>query len=185
MDVRRRFLSSVKNEIFAIYYTSSNGGVVTPYNTSAFGGAKIISNTYTPEEGGVIKFDREITEIGYQAFSGRSLTSVIIPDSVESIGYSAFYQCSGLTGELIIPDSVTSIGEWAFNQCGKLTGLTIGSGVTIIGDYAFYYCSGLTGELVIPDNVTSIGSNAFYQCSGLTSVTIGSGVTSIGYRAFY
>ena len=108
--------------------------------------------------------------------------SVTIPDSVTSIGGSAFYNCKGLTS-ITIPDSVTSIGEFAFSECGSLADVTMGSGVTSIGECAFYDCTGLT-SVTIPDSVTSIGDYAFYGCTGLTSVTIPESVTSIGGSAF-
>ena len=107
-----------------------------------------------------------------------------IPNSVNIIDRTAFYYCSGLTGDLIIPDSVTKINDSAFYKCSGLTSVVIGNNVTSIGMDTFIYCSGLKGELVIPDSVTSIGSSAFAGCSGLTSVTIGSGCTSIGMDAF-
>ena len=71
-----------------------------------------------------------------------SLTSITIPDSVTSIGNSAFGWCSGLTS-IVIPDSVTSIGVGAFYKCSGLTSVTIGNGVTSIDNYAFEDCSGL------------------------------------------
>ena len=113
----------------------------------------------------------------------RGLTSVTIPNSVTSIGGSAFSGCSGLTS-VTIPNSVTSIGESAFSYCSGLTSVTIGNGVTSIGYYVFNGCSGLT-SVTIPNSVTSIGYGAFSGCSGLTSVTIGNSLTSIGDRAFY
>ncbi len=73
--------------------------------------------------------------------------------------------------EIIIPDYVTSIGEWAFYNCSSLTSITIPDSVTSIGEWAFWGCSSLT-SITIPDSVTSIGYMAFYGCSSLASVTI-------------
>ena len=152
--------------------------------------------------------DKPVTVIDEGAFRDYSqLTSVTIGSSVTSIGNYAFYNCTGLAGELVVPDSVETIGDFAFYNCNKLTSVTIGSGVETIGDYAFfscknftsvtigssvtsigsyafYNCTSLTGALVIPDSVERIGRNAFYSCKKLTSVTIGSNVTSIGDYAF-
>ena len=110
-------------------------------------------------------------------------TNVTIPDSVTSIGNSAFSRCTGLTS-ITIPDGVTSIGGYAFSGCTGLTSITIPDSVTSIGRYAFRGCTGLT-SVTIPDGVTSIGGYAFYNCTGLTSVTIPDSVTSIGDGAFY
>ena len=106
--------------------------------------------------------------------------------SVTSIGYRAFYNCSGFTGTLTIPNSVTAIGSEAFSCCSGFTGsLTIPNSVTIIGSSGFYCCSGFTGSLTIPNSVTTIGYYAFLGCSGFTgSLTIGNSVTEIGSAAF-
>jgi len=124
-----------------------------------------------------------VTSIGDGAFSGcTGLTSFIIPNSVTSIGNSAFVDCTGLTS-ITIPDSVTSIGDLAFGFCTGLTSITIPNSVTSIGNAAFFYCAGLT-SLTIPDSVTSIGDLAFGFCTGLTSITIPNSVTSIGDMVF-
>ncbi len=117
-----------------------------------------------------------------QYATGKSETSFTIPDSVTSIGDSAFYNCDGLT-EVTIPDSVTSIGDDAFYNCSALTSVTIGNGVTSIGSYAFFYCGALT-SVTIGNGVTSIGKSAFSDCDALTSITIPDSVTSIGKSAF-
>ena len=82
-----------------------------------------------------------------------------IPNSVTSIGNSAFCGCSALTG-VTIPDSVTSIGDGAFEGCSSLNSVTIPYSVTSIGNSAFCGCSALT-SVTIPDSVTSIGKDAF------------------------
>ena len=150
-----------------IWYTSSDGNVVTPNRTDVFG-ANIVTNTYSNGIG-VITFDGDVTTIGAGAFFDcGSLTSVTIPDSVTTIGNWAFYSCESLTS-VTIPDRVTTIGEEAFNNCYSLTSVTIPDSVTKIGNSAFAYCTSLT-SVNIGDIVTSIGEFAFYYCNNLTSV---------------
>ena len=142
-----------------IWYTSTDGKVVTPNRTNAFG-ANIVSNTYENCKG-IIKFDAPVTWIGNVAF----------------------YNCSNIA-TVTIGDSVTTIGDHAFGGCSSLTSVTIGDSVTTIGDYAFDGCSSLTG-VTVPDSVTAIGHNAFGGCSSLTSVTIPDSVTLIVGSPFF
>ena len=126
-----------------------------------------------------------VTEIGKNAFSDRAsayITSVVIPDSIITIGVRAFEDCDGLTS-IEIPDSVTTIGEGAFSGCSSLTSVVIPNSVTTIGDYAFSGCSSLT-SIEIPDSVTTIGFGAFQYCSSLTSIEIPDSVTTIGFDSF-
>lgn len=94
---------------------------------------------------------KPVVAIGANAFStgfgsqSSLITSISIPDTVTSIGDSAFVGCTGLTS-IVIPDSVTSIGDLAFSSCAGLT------------------------SIVIPDSVTSIGDSVFYAWSDLTSI---------------
>ena len=112
-----------------------------------------------------------VTSIGDIAFRDcSSLTSVTIGNGVTSIGDIAFYGCSGLTS-LTIGNSVTSIGVNTFNACSSLTSVSIPNSVTSIGSSAFAYCSGLT-SVIIPNSVTSLGSSAFNYCSSLTSINV-------------
>jgi hypothetical protein len=128
-----------------------------------------------------VLFNKDQTEL-IRFPCGKNVNSYVIPDSVTSIGKSAFYKCTGLTS-ITIPDGVTSIGNYAFSGCTGLTSITIPDGVTSIGDSAFYKCTGLT-SITIPDGVTSIGGSAFSGCTRLTSITIPDSVTSIGRLAF-
>ena len=104
----------------------------------------------------------------YFPFSGTSLTTVNIGDSVQRIPANFVPYCSGLTS-VTIPNSITSIGGGAFEGCSGLTSVTIPNSVTSIGLGAFAYCSGLT-SVTIPTGVTSIGGSAFEACSGLTTL---------------
>ena len=140
---------------------------------------EILSNTYNNGKG-VIKFNGNLTSI---KINNRILKSIELPNSVTSIGNSAFSGCSGLTS-VTIPDSVTSIETGAFQGCSGLTSITIPNSVTTIGNYAFGGCSSLT-SVTIGNSVTSIGGYSFQGCSGLTSVTVPNSVTSIGSNAFY
>ena len=141
-------------------------------------------NVVIPEEVTYMNRTRKVTSIGYGAFYECSgLTSVTIPNSVKSIENYAFSGCSKLTS-VIIPNSVTSIGGSAFSGCKGLTSVTIPNSVTSIGGCAFEDCSGLT-SVTIPNSVKSIGDAAFENCIGLTSITIGNSVTSIGMEAFF
>ena len=70
----------------------------------------------------------------------------------------------------IIPDSITSIGNSAFDGCRALTSIHIPESVTSIGEMAFYCCEALTA-IHIPESVTSIGNKAFSGCTALTAIT--------------
>jgi uncharacterized repeat protein (TIGR03803 family) len=109
-----------------------------------------------------------VTSIGDDAFQNdSSLTSVTIPNTVTSIGDSAF-SGAGLTN-VTIPNTVTSIGDSAFSGAG-LTNVTIPNGVTSIGEWAFAFLHGPT-NVAIPASVAYIGAAAF-ACPTLTAITV-------------
>lgn len=193
-----------------IWYTSSDGNIITNYNTSAFG-INIKSNVY--ENGkGIITFDNDLTTIGTDAFySCSSLINITIPNSVDSIGPGAFAGCSKLKEfkgryasddgsclvvdgvlaayaeasgtEYHIPDNVIEIGSHVFSGFGNLKQIDIPYGVKTIGSGAFQSCQSLT-SITIPNSVTEIKPQAFLWCYNLTNAIIGDNVTSIGESAF-
>jgi hypothetical protein len=124
-----------------------------------------------------------VTAIGSQAFrQNKTITSVVIPDSVIVIGDNSFAGCDYLKS-VKIGNGVTTIADSAFDVCWSLTDLTIGNNVTGIGIRAFYECSKLT-SVSIPDSVEVIGDRAFAYCKSLKNVTLGEKILTIGSQAF-
>jgi len=117
--------------------------------------------------------------------------NIILPKSVihdgfeyivTSIGYYAFYECSGLSN-ISIPKTVSSIGDHAFDNCSGLSNISIPNTIKSIGRMSFFGCSGMT-SVDFPSSVVYIGDGAFYACHGLTSITIPNGVAEIGENPF-
>ena len=123
-------------------------------------------------------FDSPLYEIHHT-----KIHSVTIPQSVTSIGDSAFAGCHNLDS-LTINDAATSIGRRAFAECPLTTTLELGENITTIGNSAFYDCRGLK-NVTIPQSVTSIGDSAFGECSSLETLSLGENITTIGDSAFY
>ena len=194
-----------------IYYTSTDGSVVTPYDPDAFG-ANILSNNYVDGRG-VIIFDADVTTIGNSAFYACStLSGITIPDSVTSIGPGAFAVCTSLESfqgkyatqdglylmdgntiiaaayasmgnRVVIPSGVTAIGDGVFQDNTSLTSVVLPSSVTSLGDSVFRGCTNLS-DINLPDGLTSFGTGVFHACSSLTAITLPAGLTRIEHGLF-
>ena len=160
-----------------------------------------------------------VTGLGEYSFSGtyspdhqtnhnlisfcNQIQSVTIPESVTSIGKSAFEHCSKLDS-LTIKGVATSIGAYAFASCTSLTSLSLVGSFQTIGDSAFVNC-GMTSltidatitsiekyafssrfltSLSLTGNVQKIGDYAFANCTSLTSLSLTGNVQKIGDHAF-
>ena len=165
-----------------------------------------LNGTYSIKEGVRIICDN--------AFSGcRSLTGIVIPESVISIGDGAFFFCRFLSG-IIIPNSVASIGDSAFEGCSSLEYISLPKSVICLNGNPFFNWNGKLDCLspnfiyeddvlfnkdkskiisfrnqavksyIIPSSVNSIGDWAFGNCRSLTDIVIPDSVTSIGESVF-
>ena len=107
--------------------------------------------------------------------------NTVIPNTVTTIGGSAFYSCTGLTS-ITIPSGVSTIGHSAFNSCNGLTSITIPGTVTSIGSSAFSGCSGLTEMTVLATTPPTLGTNAFLNVPTSIPVNVPCG-TKAAYQA--
>ena len=179
----------IVNDEASVTYKSFSYIDHDPYYESDYAGDVVIPASVT--------YDGKtypVTSIGSCAFyRRRAVTSITIPSSITSIGWSAFFDCTELTRV-----TITDMTAWCnidnnsnplyyaqhlYLNDTEVTDLTIPDGITTIKDFAFAGCVCLT-SVAIPNSVTSIGTNAFEDCTGLTSVTIGNFVTEIGPVAF-
>ena len=134
-----------------------------------------------------------------------NITSVMLPETIQQIGFRAFYCCSGIT-ELTIPKSVYSIGKQILLGCSSLSTvyynsnfspiegetpfnieslskIVFGDNLKAIPSYICYSCDNIK-EVVIPEGITSIGSYAFAECSNLKSIELPSTLQDTGWYAF-
>ena len=129
----------------------------------------------------------------FQGYTG--ITSIVIPDSVTSIGESAFYDCKSLAEITVSPDNknFSSVDGVLFSKDmstllvypagSKRSTYIVPDSVTEIGNDAFYCCTSLS-KVQLPNGLTKIGNYAFRDCINLTEITIPDSVTSIGRFAF-
>jgi len=127
--------------------------------------------------------NKPVKAIDENGFKGRNfIRSIIMPDSITSIGDYAFYGCNNISS-IDIPDGLTEIGEMAFGWCLSFTDITIPDSVTSIGYGAFVDCHQLK-SVKLSSAITKIESKTFSTCVKLESITIPDGVKSIGQGAF-
>lgn len=162
-------------EVDGINYNIEDGVVSVGSNYYAEGDIVI------PEKVAYEGEEYPVTAIGEWAFNWAPITSISLPETIESIGQSAFGGCQSLT-QIQIPASVKSIGEFAFDNAG-LTSVTIPGTVEHLADYAFQQNANLT-DCVIEGGVRKVPYSLFANCWSLTNVTLGEGIEEIGDYAF-
>ena len=179
------FTTIAETEGLFTYTVSGDEATITQFNDTSYAGDLIIPSTL----GG-----HTVTKIDDYVFRGcTGLTSIVIPDSVTSIGWYAF-SSTGLIS-IVVPDSVKSLGWSVFNNCKSLKSLHIGKGVTYIDD-AYNQLAGCDSL----ESITIDSENPVYHADGnciiktkTKTLTFGCGnsiipvngsVTSIGSFAF-
>ena len=153
------------------------------YVSSLFGGGTSYSAySSTPASLETIVI-RQMTAIIDRGFFGLPCKTIVLPDTITSIGQYAFSQAK--IESLVIPESVTTIGLGAFSSCYYLKSVKLPNnpGFTQLPQNMFLNSNGLEA-IVIPDNVTSMDYGTFNGCVNLVSVDLGDGLTVISESAF-
>lgn len=157
-----------------------------------------IGNVFKGAEMGAFtefKYFTSVTTIPQEAFSGSTLTSITLPESVTTIGANAFAFCNSLK-TFDVPAQVSFIGNGAFKSCASLTAINVaeenvdyisGSGVLFTKDRSTliqYPANRTYASVEIPEQVTTIAPEAFLGAQKMTSLTISKTISTIGARAF-
>lgn len=123
----------------------------------------------------------EIPASAFQFYS--NITNLTIGPNVKTIGSLAFFECTGLTGNIEIPDGVTSIGKESFYGCNKITGISIPNSVKEFPTYSISDCTNLTNLSIDMETITTSTFYEWYGCERITNMTIGPNVKKIGAGA--
>lgn len=134
------------------------------------------------EDGGTVYNEDEIPNEAMR--SKKSLARIILPDTLQSIGESAFV-LSSLSGSLIIPEGVVTVKQRAFQGCSAFTGkLSLPSTLEEIQIQAFSECK-FSGELSLPPSIKEIGEMAFFNCMFSGNLTLPENLEKLEREAFY
>lgn len=118
--------------------------------------------------------DPSVTKIAASVFANYTeLTSISLPDSIETIGQNAFGMCENLTLSAL-PASLKTLGDGAFAN-SAITVSALPEGLTAIGNTCFTSCNNIE-SVVIPASVTSLGFGVWSPCTGLKSVTVNAAI---------
>ncbi|MGL4412042.1 MAG: leucine-rich repeat domain-containing protein [Bacteroidales bacterium] len=145
--------------------------------------SEIIGDLVIPESISYMGETYRIVMISSSGFANtKTISSVVIPSSVSTIGEKAFEGCSSLQS-INIPNKVIRIENSTFRNCSSLSTIVLSTGTTSIGISAFEGCSSLI-HIDIPQTVTSLGTSAFAYCSSLETIKLHSNISSIRWYTF-
>jgi len=145
-----------------------------------------------------------VTSIGNNAFIGSILSAITLPNTIISIGSSAFCNHRGITTlelpnlqsigneafrwcitlqRVVIPECITSLGITAFQRCIGLQEIQLPDKLIGLPNHFLFACSALQ-QITLPSSLKYIPAECFRSCASLKSISIPEGVTGLNYAAF-
>lgn len=159
------------------YYCNPETGTASVLNGRSCSGSIFIPESVVKED-----VTYPVTSIDNNAFLGSGITTIIIPDSVSSIGAAAFVGCTSL--ESVTTTNPDNLVGGPIKGDGKKSSKESSDDYdAILGRSAFEGCSNL-GTVIIPETIKTIDKYAFADCINLKSITIPSSVETICDYAF-
>lgn len=128
-----------------------------------------------------LKLPQTIESIGKAAFNATNLSTFTAPKALRTIGASAFFSSPNLRS--VDLTGVEVIGASAFSQCSYLSSLKLGSSVVSIGDSAFSSCP-LLASVTLPESLRELGSGVFYDDAAITAIRLPDSLETLGGSAF-
>ncbi len=128
------------------------------------------------------KIGKGVTLSMWCFYECKALTSVELPEDLETIPQKCFQDCESLTS-VTIPDTVKEIGEAAFSNCTSLKEAKLSANLEKLVFTSFENCKSLEA-IEIPGTVKTISQSSFSGCAALSSLTINEGVETIEFDAF-
>lgn len=183
-----RFVDAKVKEKLVSAFDTNQDGELSYDEASAVSSAEAIKSAFgnikTYNSFDEFRYFTGIPQIIPEMFSGWTmLSSIALPEQIQSVGKSAFDNCVKLS-TIDIPEGVTSIAESAFSGCINLISIALPSSLTSIGSRAFSRCNNLA-SITIPEGVSTIDICTFYECGSLSSITIPESVSSCRDGAFF
>ncbi|MGM9785979.1 MAG: leucine-rich repeat protein, partial [Candidatus Cryptobacteroides sp.] len=182
--------ATVKNACVSRYDKDGDGEL--SYDEAAV--VTDVKDLFKDVVGKVTSFDEfqhfiSVTEIPENfLLNARLLESIVLPESLKTIGRSAFENCVALK-EIVIPEGVAyDSNEYYYNKswfegCENLTKAVLPSTLTVLPTNGFYNCASLR-SVNIPEEVKIIPNGCFYGCSSLQSIELPSTLISISASGF-
>ena len=124
---------------------------------------------------------KKLKTIDSYAFRNSGISGIILPETLETIGYESFYSCSGLIS-IVLPNSVTRLEGECFERCNNLREVTLSENLTSIPYDAFFICD--IRELTLPSNIITIDGYAFSSNNKLAKINFSENLETIGVGAF-